>query len=48
MKWSLLFCLLVLPLANSAQIVVDKNKADDEIEVIDNMGNKEEIDFLRL
>lgn len=45
MRWSLLFCLLVLPLANSAQIVVDKNKADDEIEVIDNMGNKEEIDF---
>lgn len=42
-RWSLPLCLAVLPLNGSAQIVVDDN--DDEIEVVDEMGNKEEIDF---
>ena len=44
-RWSLPLCLAVLPLNGSAQIVVDDNDDDDEIEVVDEMGNKEEIDF---
>ena len=44
-RWSLPLCLAVLPLNGSAQIVVDDDDDDDEIEVVDEMGNKEEIDF---
>lgn len=44
-RWSLPLCMVVLPLNGSAQIVVDDDDDDDEIEVVDEMGNKEEIDF---
>ena len=44
-KWSLPLCLAVLPMTSHAQIVVDEDDADDEIDVVDEMGNKEEIDF---
>ena len=44
-RWSLPLCMAVLPLNGSAQIVVDDDDDDDEIEVVDEMGNKEEIDF---
>lgn len=43
LKWSMSLCLSVLPLISSAQTVLDIN--DDEINVVDDNGNKEEIDF---
>ena len=39
------FLLAALPCQAGAQIVVDDNDTDDEIDVIDEMGNREEIDF---
>lgn len=44
-RWSLPLCMVALPLNGAAQVVVDENDDDDEIEVVDEMGNKEEIDF---
>ena len=44
-RLSLPLCMAMLPLTGNAQIVVDENDDDDEIDVVDEMGNKEEIDF---